>query len=129
MRILKSNPTYTELAHFKAVYMEVIYFLKTEYTNAYGGGEPNKKVIAEDVFKDEIEVPVATVSKVASEIEDVIERLSKEMAKFTIEKSRGDDEEQRKSGSKKSSSEEADVGVHGHKRQGRPRKRAAADQR
>ncbi len=74
---MRTNPVYRELAHQKAIVAELIDVLRTKYTPAFGD-EPDQKIVCEDVFRDDSEVP-------QDSIEDFIGVLSKQEADLDLE--------------------------------------------
>ncbi len=123
-RTTKSNPEYTKLAHKKAILQELVVFLTSNFTAAYGTSP--KKIHCEEVFQDENEVPEQFISEFIADQNKIIHRIEDELGQYALEKRH--DKEQQQEGGQESTQRKADVGKPGYHRQGAARKRAAAAQ-
>jgi hypothetical protein len=121
-RIIKSNPDYTKLAYLRAIRQEVVNYLSTNFTAAYG--DAPKKIHCEEVFQDESIVPETIIAEFINGENKTINRLEDDIAQYALEK-RKHVEEQPEASDEARHQGKADAGKHGHHRQGGARKRAA----
>lgn len=125
-RTIKSNPDYTRLAYKKTVLQDIVCYLTTNFTAAYG--DAPKKLRCEEVFGDEAEVPESFISEFIADWNRNLHRLEDELTTFDFGKRKVHDEEQHEASGKPSPQGKADAGKHGNHRQGRARKGPAPAQ-
>jgi hypothetical protein len=89
--IMRTNPAYLELAYRKAITAELLDVLRSKYTPAYGD-DPEKKVVCEDVFRDDSEVPQSAIEDFIGELEEREARLDLELNRFEFVKREGGDD-------------------------------------
>ncbi len=87
---MRTNPAYLELAYRKAITAELLDVLRSKYTPAYGD-DPDKKVVCEDVFRDDSEVPQSAIEDFIGELEEREARLDLQLNKFEFVKREGED--------------------------------------
>ena len=78
---MRTNPAYTKLAYDKAIVAELLDVLRTYYTPAYGG-EPSRKIVSEDVLRDDSEVPQDAIEDYIGELEQREAELELELNRF-----------------------------------------------
>lgn len=87
-RTLRTNEAYAYLAYRKAILQHTIAFLQNRVIGT-GGDDDTEKIISEDVFHCDAEVPVEEVHQYVDELKQKKSVLELEMAKFEF--SRKDD--------------------------------------
>lgn len=80
-RTIKTNPAYAALAYRKAIIHTLIYKLKRDCIGD-SSNPPKEKLVSEDVFPVDGEVPVEEVALFVEELVDQKEAIELEMAKF-----------------------------------------------
>lgn len=84
-RSTRTNPAYLELAYRKAIVGELITMLTNEYTKAYSE-QARRKVAAEDVYKEDSEVPEEHIHEFITDLQQEEEHLRLELSKFDFVK-------------------------------------------
>lgn len=88
----KTNPAYAALAYRKAILHHLSYHLQRNCLAA-PGVEPKEKVISEDVFTIDSEVPFAEIESFLEGLIDEEEKIRLEMAKFEFTRKHNDEQE------------------------------------
>jgi hypothetical protein len=82
---MRTNPAYAYLAYRRAIIQQQIHYLQSQYTSV-DGTEPKDRMICEEVFQSDAEVPEREIIQFIEELQEKDAHLGLEMNKFEFTK-------------------------------------------
>ena len=97
----RTNPVYAKLSRRRAILGHIASLLSSDYTSVMGSDEPEKFIIAEDVFPEDNPVPEEEVQEIIHELELEADQIRLEQLKFNFVKQDDKTSQVRKPAAKK----------------------------